>query len=94
MLATEYKNGLVSRLHSGVRLTTFNPAHLLEMTDDTGMLQHCRYSIPDRRHGYTLDDNIRALLVATQSNDPLLIKQLPVLFKLCDVLSATRRFVY
>ncbi|MDA8066211.1 MAG: glycosyltransferase [Thermaerobacter sp.] len=38
--------------------------HLFRMTDDTGMLQHARHGIPDRRHGYTTDDNARALLVA------------------------------
>lgn len=35
--------------------------HLLRMTDDTGLFQHCIYSIPWREHGYTTDDNARAL---------------------------------
>ncbi|MHC4982540.1 MAG: glycosyltransferase family 4 protein [Planctomycetota bacterium] len=39
--------------------------HLRIMTDDTGMLQHCTYSTPDRRYGYCTDDNARALVVAT-----------------------------
>lgn len=60
------------------RPDNFNPAHLLAMTDDTGMFQHCRYSIPDRQHGYTLDDNVRALLAAAQSEDPAVIELLPV----------------
>ncbi|MFQ5834157.1 MAG: glycosyltransferase [Candidatus Thorarchaeota archaeon] len=34
------------------------------MTDDTGILQHARSSIGDRRKGYTTDDNARALLAA------------------------------
>jgi glycosyltransferase involved in cell wall biosynthesis len=38
--------------------------HLKAFTDDTGMLQHANYSIPDRTHGYCTDDNARALLVA------------------------------
>ncbi len=33
-------------------------------TDDTGMLQHSIYGIPDRNHGYTTDDNARALIMA------------------------------
>jgi len=41
-----------------------NLAHLLRMTDDVGMMQHSRYSIPDRRTGYTTDDNARALVAA------------------------------
>ncbi|WP_375404542.1 glycosyltransferase [uncultured Sphingomonas sp.] len=36
------------------------------MSDATGMLQHAIYSIPDRRHGYCIDDNARALILATQ----------------------------
>lgn len=33
------------------------------MTDATGMLQHAIGTIPDRRHGYCLDDNVRALML-------------------------------
>jgi glycosyltransferase involved in cell wall biosynthesis len=38
--------------------------HLLSMCDDTGLLQHAIHSIPDRSHGYCVDDNARALLLA------------------------------
>jgi len=38
--------------------------HLRILTDDTGILQHCRYSTPYRPHGYCTDDNARALIVA------------------------------
>jgi len=37
---------------------------LLKMTDDTGMLQHALYSVPDPEHGYCIDDNARALIAA------------------------------
>ena len=40
--------------------------HLIRMTDDTGLLQHSFGSIPDRNHGYCLDDNARAIVVATK----------------------------
>ena len=33
------------------------------LTDSCGMLQHSLYDIPDRRHGYCVDDNARALLL-------------------------------
>jgi glycosyltransferase involved in cell wall biosynthesis len=33
------------------------------MTDGCGMLQHAIASVPDRRHGYCLDDNARALML-------------------------------
>lgn len=41
-----------------------NLNHLLRMTDDTGILQHCTYTIPKYVEGYTTDDNARALVVA------------------------------
>jgi hypothetical protein len=33
------------------------------MTDGTGILQHSIGTVPDRRHGYCLDDNARALML-------------------------------
>ena len=33
------------------------------MSDATGMFQHAIGTIPDRRHGYCLDDNVRALML-------------------------------
>lgn len=39
------------------------------MSDSTGMLQHSIYSVPDRRHGYCIDDNARALILMTQMED-------------------------
>ena len=41
--------------------------HLFAMSDDTGILQHARYSTPDRNHGYCTDDNARALIVTTMA---------------------------
>ncbi len=46
-------------------LPALNTAHLLSMTDDTGMLQHAIFSLPNTREGYTTDDNARALIVST-----------------------------
>ncbi|MGB5078425.1 MAG: glycosyltransferase family 4 protein, partial [Sphingorhabdus sp.] len=37
-------------------------------SDDTGILQHSRYSVPDRRHGYCIDDNARALILTCRDN--------------------------
>jgi len=38
--------------------------HMRRLTDDTGMFQFGKYSLPDRSNGYCVDDNARALLVA------------------------------
>jgi glycosyltransferase involved in cell wall biosynthesis len=45
-------------------LPEINLQHMRVMTDGTGILQHAKYSIPDRTHGYCVDDNARALIVA------------------------------
>jgi len=47
--------------------------HLLRMTDETGILQHATFSVPNYQEGYTTDDNARALLVSIlleQVEDP------------------------
>jgi hypothetical protein len=46
-------------------LPALNAAHLLDLTDDTGILQHAIFSVPNSSEGYTTDDNARALIVAT-----------------------------
>jgi glycosyltransferase involved in cell wall biosynthesis len=38
--------------------------HFLSMCDSTGLLQHAIHSVPDRAHGYCVDDNARALLLS------------------------------
>jgi glycosyltransferase involved in cell wall biosynthesis len=38
--------------------------HLNRLTDDTGILQHAIFTIPNRGEGYTTDDNARALILA------------------------------
>jgi glycosyltransferase involved in cell wall biosynthesis len=40
------------------------------MIDGTGMLQHSKGLIPDRDHGYCLDDNVRALMLMNIIGDP------------------------
>ena len=37
--------------------------HLRCLTDDTGMLQHAVYTLPNYKHGYCTDDNARALIL-------------------------------
>ncbi|MBL8095081.1 MAG: glycosyltransferase family 4 protein [Anaerolineales bacterium] len=38
--------------------------HLQRMTDETGILQHAAFMVPNYREGYTIDDNARALIVS------------------------------
>ncbi|HLY55344.1 MAG TPA: glycosyltransferase family 4 protein [Stellaceae bacterium] len=44
--------------------------HFLSMCDDTGLFQHAVHSVPDRSHGYCVDDNARALILACALNSP------------------------
>lgn len=39
--------------------------HLHHMTDDTGILQHATFTVPNYHEGYCIDDNARALIVST-----------------------------
>ena len=58
------------KVQFSARLTEKSPGRLPELklnqlhrlTDDTGMLQHAIFTIPNRREGYTTDDNARALI--------------------------------
>ena len=60
----QYAERTVSRIIT--ELPDFNLHHMKVMTDGTGILQHAKYSVPDRRHGYCVDDNARALIVASR----------------------------
>src|SRR6202140_1403122 len=42
--------------------------HVNALTDDTGMLQHAIFTIPNRAEGYTTDDNARALIFTVLLN--------------------------
>jgi glycosyltransferase involved in cell wall biosynthesis len=68
-------------------LPMLNTCHLSTMTDETGMLQHAIFSVPNTREGYTTDDNARALIVSTLLDER-------VGFKLGeDYLNLSRRYL-
>jgi glycosyltransferase involved in cell wall biosynthesis len=46
------------------QLPGLNLSHVNRMTDDTGILQHAIFTIPNRGEGHTTDDNARALMLA------------------------------
>jgi len=41
--------------------------HLFALTDHLALLQHAKFSVPARKEGYTVDDNARALVLATMA---------------------------
>jgi len=46
-----------------------NLHHYQVLSDDTGILQHAFFTVPNRDHGYTLDDNARALITTCMYYD-------------------------
>ncbi len=63
-------------------LPPFSLAHIKRLTDDTGIIQHAKFGIPNLKEGYCLDDNARALLMVLmaykQKKDPLTLELLPI----------------
>ncbi|MBW6498244.1 MAG: glycosyltransferase family 4 protein [Bacteroidales bacterium] len=44
-------------------LPPFSLDHIKRLTDDTGIIQHAKFGIPNLKEGYCIDDNARALLM-------------------------------
>jgi glycosyltransferase involved in cell wall biosynthesis len=63
-------------------LPPFSLDHIKRLTDDTGIIQHAKFGIPNLKEGYCLDDNARALLMVLmtyrQKKDQLAINLAPV----------------
>jgi hypothetical protein len=45
-------------------------AHLVRLSDDTGLLEHATGTIPMRQHGYCVDDVARGLIAICREPDP------------------------
>jgi hypothetical protein len=54
--------------------------HLKRLTDDVGILQHASFIVADRSHGYSTDDNARALIAVLMA--PQLVQDEGELFDL------------
>ncbi len=54
--------------------------HIKKLTDDTGLYQHAKFTIPDRDYGYCTDDNARAVIAMikyfSQYPDPQVLQLL------------------
>ncbi|TDN86388.1 glycosyltransferase involved in cell wall biosynthesis [Salegentibacter sp. 24] len=63
-------------------LPPFSLAHIKRLTDDTGIIQHAKFGIPNLKEGYCLDDNARALLMSlmtfNQKKNPLALRLMPI----------------
>lgn len=56
-------------------LPPFSLAHIKRLTDDTGIIQHAKFGIPNLKEGYCLDDNSRALLMVLMAYRQMKDKQ-------------------
>lgn len=63
-------------------LPPFSLAHVKRLTDDTGIIQHAKFGIPNLKEGYCLDDNARALLMVCmaykQKKDKEALRLMPI----------------
>jgi len=63
-------------------LPPFSLVHIRRLTDDTGIIQHAKFGIPNLKEGYCLDDNARALLMVLmayrQKKDLLALELAPI----------------
>jgi len=63
-------------------MPSFSMAHIKRLTDDTGIVQHAKYGIPNLKEGYCLDDNSRALIMVImawqQNKSKTALELLPV----------------
>jgi hypothetical protein len=50
-------------------LPRINLHHYQVLTDNTGILQHAFFTVPNRDHGYCIDDNARALITSCMLYD-------------------------
>ncbi|RDC57851.1 glycosyltransferase [Pedobacter chinensis] len=64
------------------RMPALNLSHISLLTDDTGIIQHARFGIPNLKEGYCIDDNARALIMALmayeQDKNQQALKLIPV----------------
>ncbi|MGA9475107.1 MAG: glycosyltransferase family 4 protein [Terriglobales bacterium] len=63
------------------KLPALDLDHLLRLTDDTGLLQHATFAVPNYAEGYTTDDNARALILTVlleqlNQTDPRVVNDL------------------
>lgn len=82
-IVREYPEVLVDKetILDPLMLPPFLLDHVQRMTDDTGIIQHAKYGIPNLKEGYCLDDNARALLMVLmaykRNKHPLALKLSP-----------------
>ncbi|MCJ0743400.1 glycosyltransferase family 4 protein [Pedobacter montanisoli] len=60
----DYSDKILRQIIDPGLMPKFSLEYVMHLTDDTGIFQHAKFGIPNRKEGYCLDDNSRALLMA------------------------------
>ncbi|MFI5130982.1 MAG: glycosyltransferase family 4 protein [Chitinophagales bacterium] len=63
-----WKSSGQENFEQSVSFPMFSLDHVRRMTDNTGIIQHTKYGIPNLKEGYCLDDNARALLMVLMAH--------------------------
>jgi glycosyltransferase involved in cell wall biosynthesis len=78
----DYSEKILRQIIDPSLMPAFELDYVKRLTDDTGIFQHAKYGIPNRKEGYCLDDNSRALIMALMAyqnnNDTEALDLLPV----------------
>ncbi len=61
---SDYPDKNRKKINAPLVIPEINFSHLRRMTNDTGLLKHAIYSVPDRKQGYSIKDNALALIVS------------------------------
>lgn len=64
----DYSDKILRQIFDPSLMPEFSLDYIKRLTDDTGIFQHAKYGIPNRKEGYCLDDNARALLMVLMAN--------------------------
>lgn len=84
IVVTEPRKAIVKKetIIDPLLLPPFSLGHIKRLTDDTGIIQHAKFGIPNLKEGYCLDDNARALLMVLmayrQKKDSLALDLSPI----------------
>ncbi|WP_316783313.1 glycosyltransferase family 4 protein [Pedobacter frigiditerrae] len=78
----DYSDKILRQIIDPGLMPEFNIDYVKLLTDDTGIFQHAKFGVPNRKEGYCVDDNSRAIIMALmayeETNDTEALDLLPI----------------
>lgn len=78
----DYSEKILRQIIDRTLIPEFDLSYVKRLTDDTGIFQHAKYGVPNRKEGYCIDDNCRALIMALmayqENKDPDALNLMPI----------------